>query len=82
MVSATSPQDIQEAEIDAALTEYVRRIYGGSDGIHDMQLREVRQAFLSGVHWLNTHPGYVPSVMERSLKTILTRDSHLPDSSP
>ena len=74
-------QDLQKTELDAALNEYVRRIYGG-DGIPDVQLREVRQAFLSGVHWLNTHPGYFPSVMEGAIKATLTRDSHLPESSP
>ena len=80
MVSIKS-EDFQEAELDAVLDEYVRRIYGGSDDIPDMQLREVRQAFLSGIHWLNTHSEYVPSVMERSVKAILIRDSHLPNSS-
>lgn len=45
----------------------------GAGGISSAQARETKQAFLSGIHWLNTRESYCPDDLESALRTILRR---------
>lgn len=40
-------------EIEAALKGYLEACYGNPHKLGTPQLKEVRQAFLSGIHWRN-----------------------------
>lgn len=42
----------------AAFAEYAAKCYQGR--LSDVQAKEVEQAFLSGIHWCNTEPEFVP----------------------
>jgi len=56
-----------EQELELAFEGYKQACYGNFD-LPPEQLKELRRAFLSGVHWLNAelgHPeGYQPSLQE------------------
>ena len=45
-------ETIAAADLEAAFAEYRKACYGDSE-LHPMQKNEVRQAFFSGIHWLN-----------------------------
>lgn len=38
-------------------------------------LRETKQAFLSGIHWLATSDSYDPDEIQRALRSILSADN-------
>lgn len=38
-------------DIEAALKDYLHACYGDPHKLSTTQLKEVRQAFLSGIHW-------------------------------
>lgn len=58
-------------ELEKALIEYLQACYGPGDDVPPSQLREVRQAFLSGIHWMNTQDGYDPGEYEKALRKLL-----------
>lgn len=57
-----------------ACDDYLQACYG-STMLPLAQVRETRQAFLSGVHWLNTLDEYEPDAVERALRDILGADN-------
>jgi hypothetical protein len=50
--------------------EYKKACYGVCD-LPPAQVRETKQAFLSGIHWLSTRESYCPDELERALRKIL-----------
>ena len=46
-------------ELESVFEQYKTSCYGNSK-LSDIQYREVRQAFLSGIHWLNSLCNYKP----------------------
>ena len=58
-------------ELEGAYQEYVRACYAGQT-LSAVQIKEVRQAFLSGIHWLNTKGDYCPDAIQESLRKMLT----------
>lgn len=43
-----------KAVLEAAFNEYAKACYGNNP-LNPTQRSEIRQAFFSGIHWLNTH---------------------------
>ena len=58
-------------EIEEALNGYLKACYGSVDDLHPVQLREVRQAFLSVIYWMNTQYNYDPGEYEKVLRKLL-----------
>lgn len=58
------------AMLSAALTEYLRACYDGQS-ISVTQLSEISQAFLSGIHWLNTRDDWCPDDLTKALRELL-----------
>lgn len=56
--------------LNTAFAEYKQACYGDRK-LPDVQIQEVRQAFLSGIHWLNTCNYYDPDELERCLRVML-----------
>ncbi len=46
---------VSRNELDAALKEYLRACYGDPHELPSQQLKEVRQAFLSGIMWRDSN---------------------------
>lgn len=61
-------------DLEAAFGEYRKACYG-SRTLNHIQNREIRQAFLSGIHWLNTQESYAPDEIEVELRKLLNQDS-------
>lgn len=62
-------EDYSES-LSNAFAEYRKACYGDSV-LSEIQIKEVRQAFLSGIHWLNTRDSYCPDVLEMALRNEL-----------
>lgn len=62
-----------KADLEAAFLKYMKACYGGQM-VNLIQIREVRQAFLSGIHWLNTKDDYCPTELEQALRELLLPD--------
>ena len=60
--------------------EYRKACYGVSP-LPPAQVRETKQAFLSGIHWLNTRESYDPTDIERGLRKILGQHNPFINSS-
>lgn len=63
----------RRALLDAFGT-YCRACYGSAP-LPPAQVREIRQAFLSGVHWLNELDDYEPGAVGSALREILGADN-------
>ncbi len=57
-------------EIEVALKEYLHSCYGDPHKLPTAQLKEVRQAFLSGIHWRDAEVAPVGSC-ETALRSML-----------
>lgn len=57
-------------ELEEAFFEYRMACYGDAT-LDATQLKEVRQAFLSGIHWLNSRDDYCPADNARALRELL-----------
>lgn len=55
--------------LNTAFDEYRQACYGDRN-LPDVQLKEVRQAFFSGIHWLNTRESYDPDELEQGLRAV------------
>lgn len=62
--------------LDAAYEEYREACYGNTP-MPTEQIRETKQAFLSGIHWLSNRESYDPDEIERALRKILARHNPL-----
>jgi hypothetical protein len=56
--------------LNEAFDEYRKACYGGKP-LPPTQVKEIHQAFLSGIHWLNTRESYDPEELEVALRDIL-----------
>lgn len=56
--------------MEAAFQEYRRACYGDCE-LPPAQVRETKQAFMSGIHWLNSRESYDPADVESGLRAIL-----------
>lgn len=59
-----------ELELKQAWEVYRQACYGNAK-LPERQLKEVRQAFLSGIHWLNSKENYDPDENLRVLRSLL-----------
>lgn len=50
--------------------EYRKACYGDCE-LSPVQVRETKQAFLSGIHWLVSRESYCPEDLEAALRKIL-----------
>ena len=57
--------------LDAALQEYLVACYGDPRKVGTQQLKEVSQAFLSGIHWRDTEPAMNPGDCEDAIRQML-----------
>lgn len=57
-------------ELESAFRDYFLSCYAGQT-ISRVQQQEVRQAFLSGVHWLAGRESYDPDEIQAALKSLL-----------
>lgn len=55
--------------LEEAFAVYRTACYGNAD-LHPTQLREVRQAFFSGMHYLNTRLDWCPDILEHALRDL------------
>lgn len=62
-----------EEMLQTAFTAYHLACYG-TRRLSDIQHKEVRQAFLSGIHWLNTQDSYDPVEIEQALRKLLGQE--------
>ena len=76
MIEITHDWDEEDyaATMEAAYDAYRKACYGDTD-LPPEQIRETKQAFLSGIHWLNTRDNYDPTDIERGLRQILSKDN-------
>lgn len=72
MVEVTHDWDEEDyvRSLDIAFEEYRMACYGAFN-LPPTQLRETRQAFLSGIHWLANRSDYCPDDLEAALRQIL-----------
>jgi hypothetical protein len=72
MVSITHDWDEEDyaATLEQAYAEYRDACYKGKE-LPASQNREIRQAFLSGVHWLNCRDDYCPDEVLAATDKIL-----------
>ena len=56
--------------------EYRKACYGDCE-LPPAQVRETKQAFLSGVHWLASRESYCPDDLETALRKILSEHNEL-----
>jgi len=72
MVDITHDWDEEDygRTLDEAFDEYRKWCYGDQE-LSSSQLHETRQAFLCGIHWLNTRESYAPDDLETALRKIL-----------
>jgi hypothetical protein len=72
MVSIAHDWDEQDytAILEQAYTEYREACYKGKE-LPPAQNREIRQAFLSGIHWLNCRDDYCPDEVLAATDKIL-----------
>ena len=61
-----------ETTLREAFAKYRLACYGTAK-LNPVQLYEVRQAFLSGIHWLNTRDSYCPDDLTKALRAFLKR---------
>lgn len=64
--------------LELAFLEYARACYG-SRKISAVQNREVRQAFLSGIHWLNSLDDYDPAEIAAAICLLLFPRGNIQD---
>lgn len=57
--------------LDAALQEYLVACYGDPRKIGRQQLKEVSQAFLSGIHWRDCEPTMMPGSCGDAIRQML-----------
>ena len=66
-------EDYQET-LESAFSGYIKAAYGTAH-LNEIQYKEVRQAFFSGIHWLCGRDSYDPyeiqSVLARMLNIVL-----------
>lgn len=58
-------------QLEDAYRKYRTACYGFPSELSEDQDREVRQAFLSGIHWLNTGTSYSPFEIQTALCELL-----------
>lgn len=60
-------------QLEKAFNEYFQACYGDNRSVSDLQLKEIRQAFFSGIHWMNTERAWGESIIkiQNALKEIL-----------
>src|SRR6185369_10055483 len=58
-------------EIEAELKDYLIACYGDPHKLSTQQLKEVRQAFLSGIHWRDCEPTLEPGDCEDAIRSLL-----------
>lgn len=63
-------------DVDAEFGKYMKACYGNGP-VTRMQLKEVKQAFLSGMVVILTARGELPGILE--LKTLLEENQSFPD---
>lgn len=59
--------------LEAALKEHLCACYGDPHKLSTAQLKEVRQAFLSGIHWRDTQV-IPPCACENAIRSLLGID--------
>ena len=72
MIEVTHEWDTTDpkAELESAFAKYQRACYGDRP-LSPVQFAEIRQAFFSGVHWLNTNESYDPTEILAALRELL-----------
>jgi hypothetical protein len=72
MVDITHDWDEEDyvKSLNDGYEEYRKACYGVCD-LPPAQIRETKQAFLSGIHWLATRESYCPDDLETALRKIL-----------
>jgi hypothetical protein len=55
--------------LNTAFAEYRNACYGSAT-LNEVQEREVKQAFFSGVHWLNSCESYCPDDLNQALHAV------------
>jgi len=63
--------------IENAFEEYREACYGDKP-LPPIQYRQVKQAFLSGIHWLNSLDNFNRNDIAKSVRNILTEENFLP----
>ena len=58
-----------EQQLEIAVREYMNACYAGKS-LDSIQIKEVRQAFLSGIHWLNTLGDYCPDEIQEACRKL------------
>lgn len=66
--------ELNRRALQDAFATYCRACYGVAP-LPLAQVREIRQAFLSGVHWLNELDDYEPGAVNAALREILGADN-------
>lgn len=64
---------IDTKDIEAALKYYLRACYGDPHKLGTTQLKEVRQAFLSGIYWRDSQV-LPPGDCEDAIRSLLGMD--------
>jgi hypothetical protein len=72
MVDITHDWDEEDyiKSLNDGYEEYRKACYGVCD-LPPSQVRETKQAFLSGIHWLSNRESYCPDDLEAALRKIL-----------
>lgn len=72
MVDITHDWDNEDyvKTLEDAFADYRRACYG-DQVLPARQTQEVKQAFLSGIHWLATRESYCPDDLETALRKVL-----------
>lgn len=63
-----------EKTLEQAWQEYRYACYGNAV-LPPEQVRETKQAFFSGIHWLNCRDNYAPSDLEQGLRKQLSENN-------
>lgn len=69
-INAEWDEEDYQKTLETAFSEYREACYGKYP-LSPVQEREVRQAFLSGVHWLSQRDDYDPSEITTALRVLL-----------
>jgi len=62
---------VKISDIESALKDYLRACYDDPHKLSTAQLKEVRQAFLSGIHWRDTEV-LSPGECENAIREMLS----------
>ncbi len=74
MVEITHDWDDEDyaKTLEDAFASYRMACYG-EQSLPPQQVQEVKQAFLSGIHWLATRESYCPDDLETALRKVIGR---------